>query len=141
MSLGVNIVNNDGGDAVGVTPVGQLIVAPYDYSTPVAKTLDTINTAFNFIEPLAGHFIVITDIIVSAGKTVSNTTPADVEIYQAEAIDTITVLEEILEPQLVGAANIALTGLNMKIPAGVWVNATTDDATILLTMMYYRVPV
>ena len=141
MSLDINIINKDDGSAVVVTPSGQLVTAAFDYSTPVAKTLNVINTAFNFIEPLAGHFIVITDIIVSAGKTVNNTTPAGVEIYQAEATDTITVLQEILEPQLIRADNLPLTGLNLKIPAGVWVNAKTDDEPILLTIMYYRVPV
>ena len=141
MSIDVGIVGTDSGVRAKVTPFGQLVVAPADYSIPVAESLSVAGTAVNFIDPSQDQQVVITDIIASADKNVSSTTPADLEVYQATAPDTATVLTSIVRPQLIRSGNFILTGLNLLIPSGVWVNAKTDDAAILLTIMYYRVPV
>lgn len=124
-----------------VTRFGQLVVAPIQYSTPVTVDLDTINVAFNFITPVDGKVVVITDIFVSADNGVSNTTPAEVEIYTSDEMDSTTVIDSILQPRLTRASNIPMTGLNLLIDEGVWVNAKTNDNDILLTIMYYRIPV
>ena len=71
---------------VKVTKYGQMVVAPIQYSTPKTVTLDVINTAFNFITPIQGSSIVITDIIVAADKNVSPTEPAVVEVYTANSV-------------------------------------------------------
>ena len=139
--IDVNLVNDKSKTRAKVTPFGQLVTAPLDYSEPVAKSIGAINTAVNFIEPRSGFAIVITDIIASANKDVSSTTPADVEVYESDEVDSLTVVKEIVRPQLSRSNNFILTGLNLFIPAGLWVNAKTTDATILLTIMFYRVPV
>lgn len=141
MSLPTNIIDSKTGHTAKVSRFGQLIVAPIDYSTPIEHALDIIDIAFNFIEPVDGHSIVITDIVASADKDVSPTEPADVVIYQADAIDSITPDPVIIRPQLVRSSNLPLTGLNFLIPEGKWVNAKTSDNTILLTIAFYRVPV
>jgi len=129
------------GNTARVTKFGQLVVAPIQYSTPVTIDLDTVNTAFSFAEPQAGMSIVITDIFASADNGVSNTTPAEVEIYTADSPESITTIDSILQPRLTRASNIPMTGLNLLIDEGVWVNAKTNDNDILLTIMFYRVPV
>ena len=129
------------GNAARVTEFGQLVVAPIAYSTPIAKSLTPASTVFNFIEPAQDQNIVITDIAASANFGVSVNTPASTTIYQASAPDTAVVDELIYSPQLLRGGNVVLTGLNMLIPGGKWVNAFTDDDIILLTIMYYRVPV
>ena len=141
MSINVNLVNDNNDHRVKVSSHGQLIVAPIDFSTPVTKSLAVIDTAVNFIAPQTGHFIVITDIIASADKDVSNTSPANVDVYESDEVDSLTIVNEIVSPQLIRAANLPLTGLNLKIPEGLWVNAKTSDAAILLTIMFYRVRV
>lgn len=140
MTTPVNI-QDDGGNIAKVSRFGQLITSPIDYSDSITQELTTINTAFNLIEPKAGSSIVITDILVSSAKTVSNTDPADIEIYEAGQIDTIVVDNSIVRPQLLRASNLPLTGLNLLVPEGKFVNAKTDDATVLVTLMFYRVPV
>ena len=139
MSINVNLVSDNNDRRAKVSPHGQLIVSPIDFSTPVTKTLAVIDTAVNFIEPQTGHFIVITDIIASADKDVSNTTPANVAVYESDEVDSLTIVNEIVSPQLIRAANLPLTGLNLKVQEGRWVNAKTSDAAILLTIMFYRV--
>lgn len=129
------------GNSARVTKFGQLVVAPIQYSTPVTIDMDTINTAFNFAVPKAGMSIVITDIFASADNGVSNTTPAEVEIYTADSPESVTVITSILQPRLTRSKNVPVTGLNLLINEGVWVNAKTNDNDILLTIMFYRVPV
>ena len=127
--------------AARVTKYGQLVVAPIQYSTPVTVDIDTINTAFNFVAPKDGLSIVITDIFVSANNSVSNTTPAEIEIYTANAPDSTTVIDSILQPRLTRSSNVPMTGLNLLIDEGVWINGKTNDNDILLTIMFYRIPV
>lgn len=123
-----------------VTLFGQLVTAPISYSTPITKELSAPSAVFNFIEPSANQSIVITDIIVSADKNVSNTTPAEIEIFEADTIISATSIETILSPRLIRSANLPLTGLNLIVPEGRFVNATTNDAAITITIMFYRVP-
>lgn len=140
MSTKVGIKDSKTGQSVRVTRFGQLVVSPLDFSTPVKQDLDTINTAFNFIVPEDSKSIVITDILVSANKDVSNVDPAEIEIYEADAADSLTLAPGIISPRLSRAANLALTGLNLLIPEGKWVNAKTNDNDVLITIMFYRVP-
>jgi len=134
------IVDSNSGLQAKVTRFGELVVARIQHSTPVTKEMDTIDTAFSFIVPSQGSSIVITDIFVSADNSVSNVTPAEVEIYTANAADSITVIDSILQPRLIRSSNVPLTGLNLLVGEGVWVNGKTNDNTILLTVMFYRVP-
>ncbi len=141
MSANVGIKDSKTGQSVRVTRFGQLVVSPLAFSTPVARELDTINTAFNFLAPEDGTSIVITDILVSADKDVSNVDPAEIEIYEADAADSLTATPSIISPRLSRAANLALNGVNLLIPEGKWVNAKTNDNNVLVTIMFYRVPV
>lgn len=141
MSANVGIKDSKTGQSVRVTRFGQLVVSPLDYSTPLERELDTINTAFNFLAPEDGKNIVITDIVLSADKDVSNVDPAEIEIYEADAADSLTAAPSIISPRLIRSANLALTGLNLLIPEGKWVNAKTNDNNVLITIMFYRVPV
>jgi hypothetical protein len=128
------------GNRATVTRFGQLVVAPVDYSTPVAKTLDVINTAYNFVGPVMGKNIVITDIILTANKNVG-AGDATVVVYEADAPDTTTSDKDIINLEMIKQSNLVLTGLNMIVSEGKFVNAKTDDDDVFVTIMYYRVPV
>ena len=140
MGVPSTIQDSNSGLTAKVTRFGQLVVAPLQYSTPVTDELDVVDTAFNFIRPEQDHSIVITDIFVDADKSVSNTTPADVEIYEATTADTTTIDTGILSPRLLRGANRTATGLNLIIPEGKFVNAKTNDDVMTVTIMFYRVP-
>jgi hypothetical protein len=140
MSAPTVIQDAKSGQRATVTKFGQLVVAPVDYSTPVAKTLDVINTAYNFIEPSYQQNIVITDIILTANKNVG-ATDATVTLYEADEIDTTTSTNDILNLEMIKQSNLVLTGLNMLVSEGKFVNAKTDDDDVFVTIMYYKVPV
>lgn len=140
MSVPAVIQDAGSGNRATVTRFGQLVVAPVDYSTPVAKTLDVINTAYNFVDPVMGKNIVITDIILTANKNVG-AGDATVVVYEANAPDTTTSDKDIINLEMIKQSNLALTGLNMIVSEGKFVNAKTDDDDVFVTIMYYRVPV
>jgi len=139
MSVPTKLVDPKTGIAANVTEYGQLVVAPVDYSVPSAVTMGTVNTAYNFISPNAGHGIVITDIILTANKNVG-ANDAAVDIYMADADDTLTISTGILSLEMLKKTTISLTGLNMLVPEGFWVNGKTDDDDVFVTIMYYYVP-
>ena len=139
MTLGVTLRDKLSGNQAVVTKYGQLVVAPVEYGTSSLVSLATTGVAFSLVEPLAGHGIVVTDIIASADKNVSNTTPAGIDIYTSTEIDSLTKTSALVRPQLVRADNIAMIGLNLLVPGGLFINATTTDASVLLTMIYYRI--
>lgn len=141
MTAPVNIKDSDSGVTAKVTEFGQLVVAPIQYSTPLTDELDVINTAFNFIAPQQGSLIVITDIIVAADKNVSPTDPAVVDIYTADSAESTTIIDSILEPLIGRGVTVPVTGLNLLVGEGVWVNAKTNDDVVKLTIMFYRIPV
>ncbi len=123
-----------------VSEFGQLAVAPLAYSKPSFKKLTVVNTAYSFIAPEEGHQIVITDIILTANKAVG-TNDATIDIYEAESPTTTVITTAIIELEMIKQSNLVLTGLNLLIPQGLWVNAKTDDNDVFVTLMYYRVPI
>ena len=141
MSTAVGIKDSKTGQQARGTRFGQIVVAPLDYSEPIERNLDTADTAFNFLAPISGHSIVITDIIVSADKSVSPTDPAEIDIYQADAVGSLIQSPALISPRLNRGEDIVLTGLNWLVPEGKWINAKTNDNNVLITNASYRVPV
>ena len=71
MTIKTTIKDGKGrGGEVCVTSRNQLVVAPLDFSTAYNVEADVINTAFNFVPPIAGKRFVITDILLYANKSV-----------------------------------------------------------------------
>lgn len=135
MSLSTHLTDGTGTKAQAkVTQRGEVVVAPISYSTSYFNEMTAVNTAYNFITPKTGYEIVITSIIVNANKTVSATDGALIEIFTANGATSIVPIDDILTVQLVKNSRQVLTGLNIKMSSGVWINAVTDDATIFLTV-------
>ena len=140
MSTPVVIQDGKSGNRARVTRFGQLITAPVDYSTPVTGKLEVINTAYNFIVPTMDQNVIITDIILTANKNVG-ASDATVIVYEADEADELTAYKEIINIEMIKQSNLVMTGLNMIVTAGKYVNAKTDDDDVFVTIMYYRVPV
>jgi len=139
MTLGVEIKDQDSDIRARVTKYGQLVTAPLSFSVPTSNNMVLINTPYNFIEPQPGQSIIITNVIVSADKNVSNTDPANVVVYQSDGVNSLTNLGTLVQPQLLRGENLNFL-MNLIVGEGVWVNATTNDDAILLFLYYYYVP-
>lgn len=141
MAAPCNITDPATGVRARVTSLGQLVTAPLAFSTPVRRDLNAEGVAFNFVPPSDGQQIVITDIIVSGAKSVSANDPADVQVFGSDAAESTTQVVPLLRLPASRGLTTAVTGVNFNIGAGVWLNATTDDATVRLTIAYYYAPV
>ena len=135
MALDTILVDGTGTSSKAkVTGRGEVVVAPISYSKSYFNEMTSINTAYNFIKPKSGYEIVITSIIVNANKTVSSTDGALIEVFTSSDVNSIVPVDDIMTVQLIKNSRQALTGLNIKVDSGVWINAVTDDATIFLTI-------
>jgi len=140
MSLTIEIEDGRGGsrNRVAVTPRGQIVVAPIDFSTSSFNAMTVNNQAYNFAKPVTGKQYVITDIIVSADKSVG-TSGAEVQIYEAQAVGTATIDNSLFQFTITKNTTEAITGLNVITNAGVWINAKMDDNNVNLTLLGYLV--
>ena len=141
MTIEIVIKDSDTGQTARVTPFGQLVTAPIEYDDTVSVLLNADNIVFNLLTPTTGERIVITGFVISATKDISPSDPADILIYESDAIDSAVSSRSLIEPQLLRATNLPITGINMIVSQGTWVNATTTDSGIVLTVLFYRVPV
>ena len=121
-----------------VSKRGQLITAPLDFTKMYPQKLDVINTAYSYIGPLAGKRFVITVITLMANKNVG-ASDATIEIYEADSLTSITVMESIFKTELVKYGHIEMTGLNLITNEGVWINGKTDDDDIFTNIGGYYV--
>jgi len=138
MATPVRIVGGGNKIPAGVTTFGQLVVAPLDFSRPATARLLVAGAVVNLIEPKQGHSIVITDIMVSTSKDLGPN-GANITVYEADTAITLTSLEDIFETEIVKNTFVPITGLNLGVPQGRFVNIVTNDANVFATVMFYRV--
>jgi len=141
MALNVNIMDGVVCDfKARVTQFGQLVTSPLDYSTLITKVIPTANVAVNYVAPKQGHRIVITDILLQANKNVTN--EAVVNIYTSDVgPDDLVIKEELFTTEIVRQGNRDLTGLNIILEPGRWLNGKTDDDDINATVGFYYIPI
>jgi len=137
MGINTTIIDGSGsGKNAKVSSRGQLITSPLEFSIAYTVEVNATATAFNFVPPLSGKQFVITDILLYADKNVG-VNDASVQIYEADAINTTTISKTILDIEMVKQTSRDITGLNLIISKGKWLNIKTDDATIFATIMGY----
>jgi hypothetical protein len=140
MVLNVNLRDGTGGNyAARCTSRNELVTNKYDYSLSYTVEADLINTAYNFVGPVAGKRFVITDILIYANKNVG-AGDATVEIYEADGSTNTTVTKSVLKTEMLKQTARDLTGLSMIVTEGKWLNIKTDDDDIFATVMGYYVP-
>lgn len=137
---GIKIQDPETLQAAYVTRYGQLVVAPLEYSTVEQVTMTLANTAYNLVAPSQGQRIVVTDIILAAGKSVDPTNNAQVDLYGADSATSTVVASSLVSLEVPRNRQLVLTGLNFLTEAGVWINVKTDDPTVTCTLGYYKVP-
>ena len=124
-----------------VSSIGQLITAPFSYDLTKFNELAADDTAYNFYTPKTGQQFVITGIIAKADRQVHATTDAIIIVYEADVVDTTTVSKTILQLAMVAGEQIVLTGLNILVTKGKWINGKTTDDDIHMTITGYYVPI
>jgi hypothetical protein len=139
MSIDVKVKDGWGtGNSACVTERGQLVTAPLAYSEVFTVIAALNNVAFNFVSPLSKHRFVITDILLYANKGVG-ASDATVDVYEADSATETTISKSILSIEMLKQTSRDITGLNLIVSPGKWINIKTDDNTIFATIMGYYV--
>ncbi len=125
-------------NAVDVSRIGQMTVGAYAYDEVVALTLDVAGTGYNFFKPRVGFRFVITGILLTADKNVS--TDALVDVYEGTTETDTVIGKGILHAEILKNGTRDITGLNILVGEGKWVNGKTDDDDIFVTIMGYYIP-
>jgi hypothetical protein len=121
-----------------ITGRGELVVGKLDFSSAYSTTATVINTGFNLITPQDGNCFVITDILIYADKNVG-VNDATISIYTADSPTSTTVISDILTTEIKASNTRDVTGLNLLVTNGVWVNAKTDDNNVYFTLFGYYI--
>ena len=140
---GIDVRIKDGtGDSFGakVSSIGEVIVCPFAYSDSYNATAAVINTAYNLVPPMTGNRFVITAINLYANQGVSNTSDATVTLYEATGTTITTVSKNIFVANMVRQDTITLTGINLILSEGKWLNIKTTDNTVIATILGYYIP-
>jgi hypothetical protein len=139
MSVGTRITDGEGTtNEAKVTSRGQLVVAPLDFSEAYNTTLDATGTAYNLVIPKTGKRFVITAILAGGNFNIG-VNGAQVELYEASAIDTTTVAKSIFIIPVSKNNVVPLSPLNITLNEGVWLNTKTDDDDVYLTITGYYI--
>ena len=137
MTVQVQLVGRNS-RVIEVSGNGELVVAQIEYSSGEALVLNVVNTAFNFHIPTAGKLFVITGFIISTSRNIG-VNGANIEFYEASAIDTITVDKSILRLDMIKNTSLPIFGGNIILTEGAFLNCKTDDADVLVTIAGYEV--
>ena len=123
-----------------VTRRGQLVVGPVAYSKFYFQNAAVVNTAYNLVKPFPSKKFVITDIILSADRSVSATNGAVIDIYEATSTTSTVVVKQIYEDEITKLGRAVITGLNIIVTEGYWVNVKTDDNSVRCNLGGYYIP-
>jgi hypothetical protein len=111
----------------------------YAHDTVSTKTLDAAETAYNFVEPRAGHRITVTGILLSANNNVG-VGDAMVVVYEAASPTSTVATKTIFATEMQTNSSRDITGIQLDIQPGVWINAKTDDDDVFASILYYYIP-
>lgn len=141
MAIDVHIEDGDGkGRKVTVSENGELITRPFDYSESSFRLMDTVDIAYNFQEPRPSQNFIITGLVVQANREVA-VAGGNVIFYEANAADTTVATKTIFTFDLPRQDSEVITGVEIKVGTGKYLNGKTDDDDMLATFFGYYVPV
>lgn len=129
MSLNTRIIDGDGRNAK-ITGRNQLVVSPLDYSTFYNSENASDNVAVNVLLPKTRMRFVITDIILAGDRAIAaNGAVSQVyENFVGPTDSTVTTL--IYKDEIAKQTRAVLTGLNIIVTEGAWVNLIADDTVV-----------
>lgn len=137
MSVKGHISDRKDGYTAKVTKYGQLVSAPIEFSEFYAATAGTDDVPVNVVKPKSNKQFVITAMIISANRNV--TAQSAITIYEASGPNATTQDKVILSVEVSKNTTLPLTGLNILISEGKWINAVADDDDAFINISGYYV--
>lgn len=142
MSIKTFLQDSVSGNKIKITNQNQLVVGPLNFSTPMNNLLGIDNTPAQLVPPKASHFIIITDLILTANRNIG-INDATVTLYEsnesavAQGADDRTVFSV----EMAKNSSLPLTGLNWKVNTGKFLNGVTNDDDVFVNLACYYAPI
>ena len=140
--INVGIKSERNGKLVEISKRGQLVTAPLDFSTFYQGSTASNNVAVNVVGPKAGSQFIITDIILAGDRSIG-ANGAVVDIFENSVGPTDgTITKQIYQDEIAKQTRAVLTGLNLIVSAGRWVNVKSDDVIVRCNIAgYYAIEI
>jgi len=126
------------GRSAHITHRGELAVAPIEYSEFYNVQMIINNTAYNIVKPKAGYRFVIT-VIDIYGNNGIGANDSTVVIYEATSTTSTTVEKTIYTREVPARGSVTLSGLQVIIRPGYFLNAKMDDNNVYVNVAGYYV--
>jgi len=134
----VNLSDGKGSSNLAeVSPQGELITRPAQYSTAIKKQI-TDSNAVNFFKPQASKKLIVTGMIVNTDRNVG-VNGALIEVYEASAEDSTTIVTSIITIDQVKNITSPLVPLLIETAEGSFINGKADDFNVNITVLGYFV--
>lgn len=137
----VKFIIDDGsgkGAAAQVTSRGELVVGSLRFSQSYSTQCAVINQAYNLVGPSTNERFVITEILISTNNAVG-VNGSVVDIYEASSESSTTIDRTILQLEVNKQTSVPITGINLIVTEGKWINAKVSDNSVYVVVMGYFV--
>ena len=115
---------------------GELVVGELSASTFVAVEMNVNDQVYSLVTPISGRRVRITGVVITTSRTIGNE-GVSINLYSASSAISGVSLGNIFTVDLVKQDKIVMTGLNLEVPEGTWINATASDSTVNLSLIFY----
>jgi len=123
-----------------VSDFGELITGSLSYDESSTLKMEAASTVYNIVTPSTGEYIVITGMLLYANRNVSATTEATVDVYCSSAgPSSARTGSSMLLTEIPKQSYRDITSLSLFCEPGNWINATTSDDDVYITIMYKRI--
>jgi hypothetical protein len=128
------------GTQVKVTEFGELVQGAVAYDESSSVKMEVNDTVYNIVAPNTGEYLVITGILLYANRNVSGTTEATVDVYcSSTGPSAANTGDSLLLTEMTKQTYRDVTSLSLLCEPGSWINATTSDDDVYITIMYRRI--
>jgi hypothetical protein len=139
--LTVGIHGGIKGAQATVTDLGEIVVAPYSYSTAYYVSVAAAASPYEVVPAKPSHCFVITGLLLNSDKNYGTATAAEtLTIYEANAADISVNLKTVTQVDLLRNDRLPVTGLNLLMSQARSIVAIADSAAVDVTIAGYYVP-
>ena len=133
------LIGGNGNNVVVVSSRGQLVTGDLEFSKFYTASAVANSVAVNVVPPKTGMRFVITAIVLTGDRSIA-ASGAITDVFESTVgPTTATVSVEIYQDEIAKQTRAVLTGLNIIVTEGSWVNVKADDVIVRCNISGYYV--
>ena len=141
MSIKVVLISEENGRSAKITDRGGVGSAELKPSKFRLGATASNNVAVNVVPPVAFKMFVITAIILSGDRSIG-ASGAVTDIFETSIGPTDGTIEtQILQEEIAKQTRMTISGLELHVPPGVWINVKSDDVIVRANIAGYYLDV